>query len=584
MVGADQFDRIRYKFPRVGKHAKAITTFLGLDSEAYTTGEPFMICDSQSHVYDPKSMPGKLFLNRTKDLHYGVYNLKYDSGAILYHMPEDNKRELSLKTKTRWGDFAVSYIPHKYLAFRTDGVKVCIWDIAQYYKSSLDNAAQTYLGESKLDISTKKFTRPYVKQHWEEIADYCIRDATLTARLMEYLIEKLSEFGIRTTALYSAASLSFRYFCDRAPFVSSWRFWTLHREVLEFACDAYQGGKFEVTSRGSFTGYEYDITSAYPYEISNLVDIRFCKVEHSREVIPEASYGFLRIRVENPDGLHVPCGPMRGKVRVYPAGGYFQTVTLAEYQYLCEIGLDIEVFDAWWLIPPAKSRPYRRVVAELFDLKAQYKGVDKMLYSVSKLMLNSWYGKTVQMIEQWDGHIDAGTSWNPIYGAVITANTRIKMTRLQQSLGDGCLAVHTDSVLTTQPLGPEYLGGGIGGLEYVTDGPGVIVGCGQYEVGKAHAFKGFEPRQGETWRSLLEENKGRSVLKYPQLRVMSWVHALSTNKPEKINYFDEYDKEIDLNADVKRIWPGKVKSRDLLHGLQRSIPMVVVECEKPNGW
>lgn len=584
MITSADFSKVVYRYPKLHSRGDEISTLLGLDTEAYDNGQPFMVCLSNGHTFGPEDIPGALFKHADKQ-HVAVYNLKYDSGAVLYYMPPEAKSELWEKTYTKWGPYSVEYIPHKYLSFaqgRAHWVK--LWDVSQYFAMPLDRAAQRYLDKRKTDIETKKFSRAYVKKNRAKIRRYCMQDARLCAELGTFLVRKLQEFGIRATALYSSASLSFRYFSDRGRIVTSWRYWKYHRDILPVAIDSYEGGKFEVTARGAFTGYEYDLVSAYPYEIANLADITLARVEHTKRYRPDATYGYIRAKVHNPSGLHVPCGLMIDNVRVYPAGRFYVTITKGEFDYMIGLGLDVDILDAYWLHVDHLSYPYAEIVAELFALKAQYKGKDAMLYEVSKRMLNSFYGKTVQMIPDWRDRVVAGIGWQPMYGAVITANTRIAMCKVQNAFGPRCLAVHTDSVITTEELPAAQITEALGGFGFVDKGNGLLIACGQYEIGQQSAFKGFAPKRGDTWRRILTRHPRASHIRYPVLRVESWIEALSKGHPDKVNYFEETTKNIDLNGDTKRIWHERATGGRLLSHLAQSTPRIIIHSKTPEYW
>jgi hypothetical protein len=602
MISSADFDRIKYRFPR--QHAgKPIPTLLGLDTEAYDTGEPFIVCLSDGTDFHPRQFPDILF-DRDKyvDSHFGVYNLKYDSGALTYFFPATVKIELWEKTFADYTSpetgttYRLEYIPHKALFVYTSGKKKLtkIWDISQFFHQSLDSASKRYLNESKQDIETKKFSRQFVKINYARIKSYCVQDASLTARLANFLVDKLSSFSIKTTALYSAASISYRYFSDNAKPITSWRFWERYPELLKYAMDSYEGGKFEITSRGTLDGYEYDICSAYPFELRNLVDISLAKVTKSKHFEPDSQYGFLRVRIDNSSARHIPCGIMTSKVRIYPAGTFYLTITKEEYSYLCSLNIHCDILSAYWLHTPTIKYPYRKVIDKLFSLKSHYKGKDTALYTLTKTLMNSYYGKLCQMIENYNEEIVAGIGWNPMYAAIITANTRIAVTRLQNLLQSDCVAVHTDSVITRKPLDPLLVSttGALGIFELQYKGPCTLVACGQYEIDDKSAFKGFEPikitRDGqpiyESWRDILSRNPGKSKFQYPVLRVQSWLDAAAKGKFEKVNYFENTFKEINLNADRKRNWLRKATTDTLLSGLDPSTHLAVYQDKQPEFW
>ena len=504
--------------------------------------------------------------------------------------------EPAVFTACQWEDITIEYIPHKCLTFKSGKNRIKIWDIAQYYCTSLDTASKKYLGKCKVDIETKRFTSEIIKKRFDEIKKYCIQDAVLCAELSMYLLKKLNEFGIKCTGLYSSAYLSGQYFSDKGKVVSSWQFWQLEPELLQYALDSYEGGKFEITSRGKFYGYEYDIVSAYPYEISNLIDISLCSVKKSREYQRKADYGFLRCHIDNSQGACIPCGIMRGGVRVYPSGVFYLTITKQEYDYLQEINVPCEILSGYWIFTSAKKfYPYKKVVDTLFKLKSEYKKKgDLLLTMLAKIMLNGFYGKLLAMtliIERpGPGEIEdnkyylAGRLWNVIYGSVITANTRIKVCRMQNRFKDKCIAVHTDSVILTCKLPENEIKNEIGEFNFDCEGAGVLLACGQYEIGEKSAYKGFIPIHDDNWKSILEKNLAKSIIDYPYLKVESWLEAMAKGHFKKINYFSDETKKINLNADIKRLWKKTIRARDLLDNLEQSLPIIHIETSSPDWW
>jgi len=594
MINSLDFDKLVYKdpAPALNDQRDPIDKIIGFDSEAYTTGEPFLFSTSIPEIITPDALPDILFEDRYIEANFMLFNMKYDSGAILYSLDRDSLEELWRTGSVKVGDFRYRYIPHKQLRIYRGKSKVTFWDVAQFYKHggrrlTLDSASKIYLNESKLTLRTKRFTPQYVKKFYKSITKYAIQDAVLTQKLGVYLVNKLDQFGITPTAIYSCASISFKYFCDHANVVTSWKYWQDDKDVLKFACDAYEGGKFEVTARGSFShGYEYDISSAYPYEIANLVDIRNATTVRTAEYQPKAVYGFLRCFIDNSAAKHIPCGMIRNNVRIYPSGQYHLTITKQEYDYLLTINIPVKIHDAIWLFVKRKSYPYRHVISTLYNLKSHYKGKDRMAYDLTKIVQNSFYGKTAQVIELPDGKFNAGAGWNPIYASIITANPRIKITKVQNALESDCLAVHTDSVILTKPLPAQFEQDGmLGNFEHVVEGAILLIACGMYQIADRCAFKGFKPNKQDSWQSILERNYNRSHIKYRVRHVESWVETMAKNHDKSsINLFQSMKKDIDLNCDTKRIWSNTATAKSLLSSNEQSGHKIIVNTEKPKYW
>jgi hypothetical protein len=619
VIDIKDFDLLRYACYPDGK-PKPIEDMVGIDTEAYSNGEPFLCMLSDSREIDLRTVPQCFFTEVPEGVikkpdykriakasswlnkHYCTYNLKYDSGALLYFFDRNDLKRLwkyGYVTVTVGNQkILVEYIPHKMLSFHCKKFFIKIWDVAQYFKMSLENASFTYLKKKgKIDIETKSFSKEFVKENLKRIREYCIKDAETCAELGNYFVGKLKQFGIKTTALYSPASLSYEYFTSRTSIITIKRFWDFYRDVIVFAIESYKGGKFECTARGKFDhAWQYDIVSAYPYQIRNLISFDKALVYHQKEYIKDAEYAFLRVRIRNRNPLLYTPSPIKnkGRVDIYPMGDYYSAITKQEYDYLKEIGFDVEIIDGWWLSIPIYFYPYRRVIDELFKLKSQFKGKDESLYSIAKLMMNSWYGKNLQLVNEYV--IDkktsqeimvyrAGRAFNPIYGSIITANTRIQITRAQNLLKTDCLAVHTDSVLSLRPLPPEMTTGKLGELELQKEGGGVIVACGQYQIGeKKGAYKGFKPYADENWMSMLEAHRNKSIFEHKHIHAEGWYEAMAKGHMESVNLFQEESKKIDLNADSKRLWTKEVKAKDLLEGIEQSLPQSVMHTAQPKEW
>ena len=598
MITSDAFFALRYTKPHLNDERPRMPNIQGIDSEAYLTGEPFMLATSERRVI--KCKRGTLKQLTQPEFHkvnFVTFNLKYDSGAILYELPMGTLDVLRDQGEVEWHNLKFKYIPHKFLRIIIgtgfNAPSVTFWDIAQFYHSTLDKAAKTYLGQSKDDIETKTFNAIYVHKKWHRIAKYCIQDATLTRDLAIFLLDKFETFGITTSTIYSCASVTFKYFCNVTKPCTVWRYWESAREVLRYASDAYAGGKFEITQRGNFDhAYEYDITSAYPYEIANLVDIEDADASVTNDYQPEAVYGFVRCIVSLNNLDHPPCGLKADMLVYYPIGAFATTITKREYEYLVLNGASVEIVSAIWLFVKKKTYPYRKAIQNLFKIKSDAKGKDRMVYQNAKVLMNSFYGKLAQVTPQPDGTFRAGAGWHPIHASVITANTRLKVTAVQNLLKDRCLAVHTDSVMTLDPISDDLVTNALGGFEYVTEGRLTLIACGVYQLNETCAFKGIrskkistDPDVYEKWREIFERNPALSSIPYQQLRVESWREAASHGHPKAVvNKFVNVIKNIDLNGDTKRHWPSTMTAGDLLTRNEYGLPRFEGSLKIPRAW
>ena len=568
-----EFDKIVYRYrpirkPQNTRHIKAI----GFDSEADREGKTFMYCLSDGTILTPDNLLPSLFSRKYRGCHFVVYNLKYEQGAMLQKIESDLLEQLRKTGKTTWGQYRFTTIGYKCFRISSGKNAVTFWDMYSFFNMSLASAARQFTTIQKIDQDVTNYDQKYIHDNWDTIAEYCIRDAEITERLFQVVLQMAGKLGIVPTTFYSIATIGYKYVRENTNYVTVNRYWDNHRGILAAACASYTGGKFEVTTRGKGTFYEYDINSAYPYEIANLVDISNAIVIESRKMPSNAVYGFVYVRVWIPEPMSHSIALKRKGVNIFPIGRFTKWITKEEYEFLLRFPeIDMRVLKAYWLTVRRKRYPYRKIINSLYKIKAEAKITgDTELYHFTKILLNSIYGKFVQLIRKGD-KIEASTCWNPIYGAIITANVRIRIAELQNEYQEIC-AVHTDSVLSTVKL-PIKCSSSIGDWDLSVHGIGVIIGSGIYQVGDKIRFRGFPGKISLT--DLL--NKSPPIIAIPDTRAISWKEAVFHHwGTDLINRFQKIEKKVNINFDTKRLWDDTWKDgEDALNRVIDSEPRVI---------
>lgn len=572
-IGKFTIDNIFYTggYPPPKKINTVSCKVVGLDTEADVKGRCFMLCTSTGDIYRPEDIPDCLFKKCYRGHVYVAYNLKYDAGAILQFLPMDKIQYLQKHGTVEYGKYIIKAYGNKCYTIRRNKMSVSIYDMFTFFHGSLEYNASTYLGEHKKDIKTKSFNTRYIKRNWNRIAAYCIQDAKLVKGLADLLISKFEAFGVYPKKLFSVAYISFKYFTQKKCHINIKEYWDNDRDVIDFALRSYNGGKFEVTEKGTGDFYEYDIISAYPYEIRNLVNIKNCRVVRSKKYYKTAVYSFLKCHIKIPMRLPSPVSVMRGVVNTYPYGEMIKVITKNEYEYLTRYGADVEIIEGKHLMADRLVYPYRREIDRLVKLKQQYKREGKQLdLHTVKIFLNSLYGKFIQLIEHHGyytrsglklhatyadkaekvtTYFQAGESFNPVYASVITSNCRIRITDMQRRFKN-IIAVHTDSIISKTPL-PFSRQGGIGDMIMETSGKGVILGTGIYQIGDKTKIRGVH------LKARLDELIGtaRATLKIKEIRPYTW-REVAFHGWDKIliNQFHDDLKKIKPRFDTKRLW------------------------------
>lgn len=565
-------ESILYRPPRkIRKKVVELSVYpLGLDSEAYTSGQCFIICTSEGECFTPENFPSCLFTRKYRNKTYVFYNLKYDEGAIIQFLPVPLMKELWENGCITHEGFNYKIISRKCLTITRGKNSVHIYDGANFFKCSLETAASKYLGKHKVDIDTTKFTPSFVNKNMPEIERRCIKDAELVRDLMAELIGRFENFGVYLRKFYSVAYASQQYFMKKCKIIGVERFMDYYPEAVQFSLNSYAGGKFEVTEKGVDDYVEYDISSAYPFEIANLVDISGARVEKSNKYRQGAVYGYLHVKAKIPFEIFNPHPVKLCGVNTFPVGELDYYITKEEYEYLISNNVDVSIINAYWLHVPKKTYPYREEIYRLYDFKNQFKAENNEIdYQAVKVFLNSFYGKFIQLIKFKEGW-KAGTLFNPFYASVITANTRLRITSLQQKF-PSIKAVHTDSVTSNIKL-PLELSHTLGGIEISKEGKGIILGAGIYQIGNKKKFRGFQ--RGIDLFELCQIHRTKKRLKHH--RPLTWREVVFHGwDVSEINHFQDVKKWLKVDFDIKRVWLRDYKYFDEVFDRKvESIPLM----------
>lgn len=313
------------------------TSIKGLDTETYK-GYIKLLCDSDGRaiwIDKPEQIWDVLSAKWYRTSFNFFFNLDYDIQSALKILSEQNIRELWENGKTTYNGYKIRYLQGKYFSISKHKNRCIFYDLAQFYDTSLDNASQKYLGEQK---DTLPFDRNELNERievWDRYRDlivkYCLKDAYLTKKLAVILHDKcVNRIGFNPTDYISKASLSKRYFRLKTTIPD------IHKipdEVLEFVFYAYKGGRFEMIRKGYFEYAElYDINSAYPYHIANLIDVTKGRWKKVNGYNRWAYYGFYLVRLHIPYNIITPMPYYIKNVLAYPAGTWYSIITKEEYE------------------------------------------------------------------------------------------------------------------------------------------------------------------------------------------------------------------------------------------------------------
>ena len=572
---------------------------MGFDTET-VNGYAVMLCDSDGNIHSVRGLDDAL-RHLTKEYYrYSTnffYNLQYDMSAILKYLDHNSLLRVTEYGNYQYKDYLITYIPKKLLSIRHCKKRWDYYDLAQYFHTSLDNAGKKFIGKRKANFDiTKYLTMDRFMDNWDDIASYCVQDCIVCKELGVYLQGLFHGIDVSFKNPISQASLSERYFlshCD-IPKIS-------HFAPMRHAYNSYWGGRFEVFKRGCFDNvYSCDIRSAYPYQISKLLNLDMGVWTHELYPPENAEYGFIEclVTLENEDIGVLPWMDRKHNVLLFPQMNKNYTyITLDELKFMENHAIgEIEFISGWYWTPTEKIYPFARI-SDMYNNRMKLKRKGNPLEYTLKIVMNSLYGKTIQIVKRkrqlkdgehpygdhgvlktLDGNDDysieyvTGQLFNPVYASLITSRTRLQLLELMYTNPDSVISCFTDSIFSTKKLSgkSDILG------DWDDEGKGefVILGSGVYSFltnkGIKTRFRGFtEANKIDLFRELKRYNKGMKVA-LNRTKVVKIREALIKTKEyskEEINSFIEYGKECYINFDKKRQWERPFYSCwDVLHG------------------
>jgi len=563
--------KLRTKRPQNRDPARSsLRITYALDTETYE-GNVFLIADSEGNLLDkitPEGVLKFLFHKRYQDSWNFFWNLGFDAEVILKLMGSELYRyKKTRKLSFRFGEFKIDYIPNRRLRIRKGHHSTIFFDIAQFYNNvSLVQAYEdniVKLDDKYLQMKSNldRFSRWFYKNNRNKVRNYCIQDCKLTKQLAEKWIKLFHD----AFEFYPARWISSGYIAEKVLInneIDIPKFNSIPYEIQELAFKSYFGGRFEILKRG-FIGkaFLYDIKSAYPYALSQIPNLSKGRWIRKKSIHPKAKLGFFRIRANIPDCKYIPSFPFRVKNMIIFPSGRFETYSTLPELLACDDTKFYKILDSWQFIPDSDEYPYREFIKNLYLKRMELTRKKDPLQLPIKTILNSIYGKT--------GEYDKitkkiGNLFNPVIFATITGITRAQLYRFitDNKIEKQVVSFATDSIMVTQDLKTDSSVLGKFSFENSADDVFVLQN-GINRMNGKWKKRGMGKLNGKEIENLENyEKNGRLYMKYAESRNTRLKTAINENRISDIGKFKLKVREINLNADRKRLWLGRIESID----------------------
>lgn len=538
----------------------------GVDTESLVSGHAFLLCDSDGRHSWIRSFDDVVDFFNCEDYAYCLlvaFNLNFDASVMLKWLGVERCTELVNTNKVSLKNCSIEYVPSKYLHFRFGNRFVRIFDVAQFFEGSLDYNAKQYLGMSKINVGSKTFTEEdYGRQ---DLVVYCSKDAVLTQGLGEYVVAAFGKLGVKVQGLASPANVLESYVLDQLLIRN-----LVHhvpQGALEFAMLSFSGAWFENFKSGCFPEtYRYDIVSAYPAVIRDLVDLSVGSWRHCKERPEGALYGYVFAKVCVPRTHISPIvfKNVSGSIS-RPYGSWTAYFTIQEIDWLKCHGGSADVLDAWWYLPYTMFHNYRGVVDKFFSVKRGSAEGTMEKWS-SKIALVGMYGKFLQHKR---GH--GGRLYNPVYAAEITSRVRLRVADVCLKNPDAIIAVMSDCVVSNRPLDVSK-GRSIGDWSVKGPNDSLWLGPVQYESeGRPGGFRRIQ------WKQLLSKDPGLVDYIVTRVAPLTLLQGVRLKRFDDVGVFKEQSVKFNIRRlNWKRFWPKRPKcGGDLLNNQYESRQLCV---------
>lgn len=568
---------------------------LGLDTET-EKGRAVIICAGGKSLAWPETFGRAMrFLaevaRAARAKGFGAYNMGFDIQALFrLDVDPEKLRELGVTGRARISGWRVKYVAGKYFEARRGKKVVRVYDVFPFFQTSLDRAAKKTLGVGKVelppevDACKRRGRMAKALRRWPDVVTrYCLDDADKAAALAARIADSVEALGVPYRNPKSPASLARAYWGSSL----AGRF---DADSERLARRAFFGGRIEVTARGRFPRlYRYDLHSAYPSAMVDMVAPSACRKIEGEGLRRDAVYALVAARVRLPRGLDAYPLPVAlpGTGLVYPWGEFSGVWDAHSWRALVEsIGCKTsDVVVTQW-IAQDDVRPFA-------DMRAMYerRKSDPAASIAIKLILNSTYGLLAETVTEWGepDHDVRGVRWiggrwtkrrtfrgtgsSLVLAAHVTGAVRARVWR--ETRGAGVVAYMTDGVLCRRRLAGAVapLGDGLGQWGFEGAGEAVVVGSGLYAV---RDDGGEWVTKSRGWAALgglpsvLRKANAASWLHVSDLRAKSLAEMVADPRARwsDMNDLRRVPRVLDVCFDQKRLWPGRMRARDFLRRSQ----------------
>jgi DNA polymerase elongation subunit (family B) len=425
----------------------------------------------------------------------------------------------------------------------------------------------------------------------KEIIEYNSTECFVTQRLAKKISDLLEntfftdlkgeQKNLKVKAFYGASAVSSKimkaYNIDDLSIKES----EMSRQLKNIFEQAYYGGRAECLKIGTFRNvYKYDINSAYPSVMQNLIRIShftYNKKPNQDRLKDDGIYN-ISFNFSVPKNFIMPF-PLRHK-----SGMIFFPKRVKGWYFGCEINSFLKnyIFQNEWVdfllhikegfepvylqsiqeeISHNENYIFGNCIEELYEQRKVFKQSDDLRAYIIKITLNAMYGKLAQRTGKHQ-------FLNMYYAGYITAKTRSIIYNTSMESYEDIIFFATDCLLSKKKLKNLDVGNELGQWEEKKVNKAVVLMSGIYEIiysedSLIYGMRGFRI-DNKIFKNILQDIRKKGTTDIILSGFISHKLALTQHKAygNKRLQFTEIKKNINPFNQIKREFNFKIKNID----------------------
>lgn len=458
-------------------------------------------------------------------------NLEHDV-VFLLQLIKANRTKIDILGRTHWlndkySDITMQYLPGKsfsiFKGWKNDGIHCGEYDDASQY-------------DPELKVMSKDTGDGFQK-------------ARQAKEVAQEALNAYYKLGFDPRRMISPVNVFVK---EKYKDINMPRYDDIPDGMLRAAYLCCNGGWFEAYKLGHFNKvWDWDISSAYPYQSAQLLDMRGGKFLCTPEYQADATYGYCKCNVNiTSDFTPVTWKHEKRPEENYEVIGKFTTkMTKGMIDFIREYKLgEVEITNGWWWFKPegAIGKPFERIVNELYNQKEVNTGMTKEI--LKRIMNGGFYGMMLQVQSKGD----LGDYFFSPYAAEIENNTRIQVAKTCIDNNIVPIAIALDGFITDKDL--NLKSNGLGSWKLNSCCKALVVSTHITTLENRIREDATEFSTDYTWLvNKIKENPSAKSYEMEKVAVRSLDWLVSNNKHNELGNACKVTRSIEI-AENKRMY------------------------------